>query len=150
MWLLNIFTSIKVAPCRTQTAAGTGCDHTTAGTAQGTQFMPGPSPPTLQLSSIYKAPCCRPLSLFFKLVGKQFLKQRGGRPVISSRLPALAPQQVAYQVGGWVGEQGAVPQGGQLEVGSWLVANPSLEEGEEGLHELGAGVGVGVGNWGCR
>lgn len=146
MWLLNIFTSIKVAPCRTQTAAGTGCDHTTAGTAQGTQFMPGPSPPTLQLSSIYKAPCCRPLSLFFKLVGKQFLKQRGGRPVISSRPPALAPQQVAYQVG----EQGAVPQGGQLEVGSWLVANPSLEEGEEGLHELGAGVGVGVGNWGCR
>lgn len=53
-------------------------------------------------------------------------------------------------MGGWVGEQGAVPQGGQLEVGSWLVANPSLEEGEEGLHELGAGVGVGVGNWGCR
>lgn len=53
-------------------------------------------------------------------------------------------------MGGWVGEQGVVPQGEQLEVGSWLVVNPNLEEGEEELHEWGASVGVGVGNWGCR
>lgn len=49
-----------------------------------------------------------------------------------------------------MGGQAAALQGEQLEVGSWLVANPSLEEGEEELHELGAGVGVEVGNWGCR
>lgn len=109
----------------------------------------------LQLASPDKAPCRhRPLSLLFKLVEKQFLKEnkRGCRRhcVISSRLPALAPQQAACQVGGWVGEQGAAPQGGQLEGGSWLVAIPSLEEGGEGRHELGAGVGVGVGSWGYR
>lgn len=77
-------------------------------------------------------------------------KKRGGGAAISSRLPALVPQQAACQVEGWVGEQGVAPQEGQLEVGSWLVANPSLEEGEEGLHELEEGVGAGVENWGCR
>lgn len=79
-------------------------------------------------------------------------EREGGRKrhVISSRLPALVPRQAACQVEGWVGGQAAALQGEQLEVGSWLVANPSLEEGEEELHELGAGVGVEVGNWGCR
>lgn len=89
-------------------------------------------------------------SCFKKTTAKKKKTQGKRHHVISSKLPALAPRQAACQVGGWVGELGAAPQGEQLEVGSWLVVNPNLEEGEEGLHERGAGVEVGVGNWGCR
>lgn len=110
-----------------------------------TALIPGLALPYCN-SGIYKVPCGYPPNLLFKLVGKPLplkKKQQNNnnnklgerRSVISSRLPALAPQQVACQAGGWVGEQGAAPQGEQLEAGSWLVANPNLEEGEEGLHE---------------
>lgn len=108
---------------------------------QGTLLLPTQS--TLQVG-------WKTLALKKQQQKKKKKNPRKRHHVISSKLPALAPRQAACQVGGWVGELGAAPQGEQLEVGSWLVANPNLEEGEEGLHERGAGVEVGVGNWGCR
>lgn len=109
----------------------------------------GPALPHYNCLAYTRDPAAAPQSTL-QVVWKTVKRKKKGGVAISSRLPALVPQQVACQVEGWVGEQGVAPQEGQLEVGSWLVANPSLEEGEEGLHEQGEGVGAGVGNWGCR
>lgn len=142
-------------------AAETGCGHTTSGTSQGALFSfqawPSHTVTVWYIQGTLLLPTQSTLQAGWKtLVLKQTNKTPTKKPkgkrrhVISSRLPALAPQQVACQVGGWVGGQVAAHQGAQLEVGSWLVANPNLEEGEEGLHEQEAGVEVGVGNWGYR